>query len=303
MHIHSNISRLNICKYLKGKYLVAIFSSSAPHFSLHTMHCGSNNIMVLGCVSLCTWHMDSKPRQITISEWVNWDILWQIWGPRSTPCMAAATIHGNGLPWYQIHVFILAIFPNVYPWSIWMYVHLLSGCWLHDAFMIIMSPNDSPHVAYCLSPYVSTYNFFTDLRQSLRNSQNTRRRDHTMMNPELNISPVLDPKCDNFIPEINRISVNRLRLGSHHLRIETGRWVRIPRDERLCVCCGNIQSESHVLLTALYRNICATTWISTHNIYANCLNIRNEMMCFRPLLCTLFRLNWAKQTPLIMRRN
>ena len=38
-------------------------------------------------------------------------------------------------------------------------------------------------------------NFFTDLRQSLRNSQSTRRQDYTMMNPELNISPVLDPKC------------------------------------------------------------------------------------------------------------
>ena len=91
-------------------------------------------------------------------------------------------------------------------------------------------------------------NFFTDLRQSLRTSQSTRRQDYTMMNPELNISPVLDPKCDNFIPEINRISVNRLRLGSHHLRIETGRWARIPRDERLCVCGGDIQSESRVLI-------------------------------------------------------
>ena len=28
-----------------------------------------------------------------------------------------------------------------------------------------------------------------------------------------------------------------------------------------------------------------------------------EMMVFRSLLCTLFRLNWAKQTPGIMRRN
>ena len=135
------------------------------------MHCDSNNIMVLGCVSLCTWHMDFSPnpgKSPSASEWTE-ILFWQIWGPRSTPCMAAATIHGNWLPWYQIHVFTLAIFPYVYPWSIWMwmYVHLLSGCWLHDAFMIIMSPNDSPHVAYCLSPYVSTYNFFTDLRQSL----------------------------------------------------------------------------------------------------------------------------------------
>ena len=31
-------------------------------------------------------------------------------------------------------------------------------------------------------------------------------------------------------------------------------------------------------------------------------NDGNEMMV-RPLVCTLFRLNWAKQTPGIMRRN
>ena len=33
--------------------------------------------------------------------------------------------------------------------------------------------------------------------------------------------------------------------------------------------------------------------------------VGNEMKlwCFRPLLCTLLRLNWAKQTPGIMRRN
>ena len=30
---------------------------------------------------------------------------------------------------------------------------------------------------------------------------------------------------------------------------------------------------------------------------------RKKWLCFRPLLCTLFRLNWAKQTPGIMRRN
>ena len=30
---------------------------------------------------------------------------------------------------------------------------------------------------------------------------------------------------------------------------------------------------------------------------------RKEMMVFRPLLCTLIRLNWAKHTPGIMRRN
>ena len=28
-----------------------------------------------------------------------------------------------------------------------------------------------------------------------------------------------------------------------------------------------------------------------------------KLWCFRPLLCTLLRLNWVKQTPGIMRRN
>ena len=49
-----------------------------------------------------------------------------------------------------------------------------------------------------------------------------------------------------LIPEVYRISFSRLRLSSHRLRIETGRWSRIPRDRRLCPC-GQIQDEEHVL--------------------------------------------------------
>ena len=32
-------------------------------------------------------------------------------------------------------------------------------------------------------------------------------------------------------------------------------------------------------------------------------HLRNEMMVFRPILCTLLRLNWSNQTPGIMRQN
>ena len=38
----------------------------------------------------------------------------------------------------------------------------------------------------------------------------------------------------------------RLRLSSHKLRIETGRWQRLPVEERLCTC-GAVQDEIHVL--------------------------------------------------------
>ena len=42
----------------------------------------------------------------------------------------------------------------------------------------------------------------------------------------------------------------KLRIGSHKLRIETGRYDNIPRDERLCnLCnCNRIEDETHFLL-------------------------------------------------------
>jgi len=38
----------------------------------------------------------------------------------------------------------------------------------------------------------------------------------------------------------------RLRLSSQKLAIETGRWSRIPREDRLCPC-SVIQMEEHVI--------------------------------------------------------
>ena len=52
-----------------------------------------------------------------------------------------------------------------------------------------------------------------------------------------------------YIPDYKRISFTRLRLMSHNLKIETGRWSRILRDNRVCLCDGSsIQDEKHVLL-------------------------------------------------------
>ena len=51
------------------------------------------------------------------------------------------------------------------------------------------------------------------------------------------------------LPEYQRIVVSCLRLSSHRLKIETGRWARLPKENRLHVCsCGQIQTEQHVLL-------------------------------------------------------
>ena len=51
---------------------------------------------------------------------------------------------------------------------------------------------------------------------------------------------------NEYVPEYLRVPFTRLRLSSHRLRIETGRWSRIPRENRLCAC-GVIQDEAHVI--------------------------------------------------------
>ena len=39
-----------------------------------------------------------------------------------------------------------------------------------------------------------------------------------------------------YIPDYLRTSFTRLRLMLHRLKVETGRWSRIPRNGRICQC-------------------------------------------------------------------
>ena len=39
----------------------------------------------------------------------------------------------------------------------------------------------------------------------------------------------------------------RLRLGSHYMPIETGRWRRIPRHDRKCTPCYTLGDERHCI--------------------------------------------------------
>ena len=48
------------------------------------------------------------------------------------------------------------------------------------------------------------------------------------------------------VSDRDRVCATRLRLSSHRLAIETGRWSRIPREKRLRAC-GAIQTEEHVI--------------------------------------------------------
>ena len=65
------------------------------------------------------------------------------------------------------------------------------------------------------------------------------------INPELNKHQMY---YDSDVIEKHRIAYSRFRTGSHRLKIETGRWSRQPREERLCGCLlGAVQDEKHFL--------------------------------------------------------
>ena len=82
------------------------------------------------------------------------------------------------------------------------------------------------------------------LKRKVQESTSTRRRTYLSLNPLLT-SPASYGK-ESSVKEYQRTSFTRLRLSSHRLRIETGRWSRIAPDQRLCNC-GEIQTEDHVL--------------------------------------------------------
>ena len=90
--------------------------------------------------------------------------------------------------------------------------------------------------------------FMTRVKSVVQQSDSSRRQGYLYMNPNLEIHPATDSRNPLNIPEQYRIALTRIRLSSHHLRIETGRWSRIPRENRLCQCRTDIQTEEHVLL-------------------------------------------------------
>ena len=87
--------------------------------------------------------------------------------------------------------------------------------------------------------------YILNLKEKVRQSDRTKRKEYCTLNPELKPHTIYK---NPTLPEHHRIGFTRMRLSSHHLRIETGRWSRIQRENRLCQCTQGIQTEEHVLL-------------------------------------------------------
>ena len=88
------------------------------------------------------------------------------------------------------------------------------------------------------------------LKQQIRNKPISSTKFSTYcgkLNPNLELHEIY--KKNVYIPDFLRVSFSRLRLMSHSLKIETGRWSRLPREDRICICNRDVvQDECHALL-------------------------------------------------------
>ena len=79
--------------------------------------------------------------------------------------------------------------------------------------------------------------------KTVRESTNLKSNLYFTCNPTLTVHDIY---TDTHVREYERIAATRLRLSSHDLAVERGRWTRTPYEECKCPC-GQVQTVEHVL--------------------------------------------------------
>ena len=117
-------------------------------------------------------------------------------------------------------------------------------------FAVSLTRLYNPKLARCIDNILATPDHIGTTKDVMYQRLNMSKRSkfivYRNINPFYSVHSVYSSRNSLLIPGVYRIYFSRLRLSSHRLRIETGRWSRIPRDRRLCPC-GQIQDDEHVL--------------------------------------------------------
>ena len=85
---------------------------------------------------------------------------------------------------------------------------------------------------------------------NIQDSSSSKRIFYKSINPTLTPHSVYTKPSPikTYTPERLRLAFTRLRVSSHNLRVETGRWARLLRESRLCPCgSGDVQDEFHAI--------------------------------------------------------
>ena len=109
------------------------------------------------------------------------------------------------------------------------------------------------------------------LKDFIRDASGSRYTTYLRLNTDLTKHCIYD-SVD--IPEYTRVDFTRLRTGSHRLKVETGRWSRLPRERRLCTCeVEEVQDEIHLIESCQHlRNLrlAYPTVVFTTDAFFNC---------------------------------
>lgn len=167
------------------------------------------------------------------------------------------------------------------------------GCYIEKAINLCVSGR-SPAGRYMMknfkpvNPTIENMNVsnsimsLNETRTRVRSNEGTRSKTYLYINPELSYSGIYS----GDIEEMDRLAATRVRLSSHKLAIETGRWARIAQEDRKCECSDEVQTEEHVLLR------CRLT--SNIRIKFNLQNINSIHVFFNEMdkkdVCSLCRL-------------
>ena len=125
-------------------------------------------------------------------------------------------------------------------------------------FMLDFTKNRNPKMYLYIENVMNVFFMERDLHdmtERVRNSEGTRFKTYVSLNPSLSMHDIYSRKARfEFVPEHYRIEFTRLRLSSHRLKVETGRWSRINRENRICNICNNgeIQDECHVFTSCMH---------------------------------------------------
>ena len=121
--------------------------------------------------------------------------------------------------------------------------------------------------------------------RSMKTNKGTKFATYVKINPALETHRLYSDM--HSLPDNLRIIFTRFRTSSHRLRVELGRWSRIPSDQRTCSCgSGDIQDEAHVFVCQLTRDTrqranfvggCKELFVETNfanlNMLKDCLHI------------------------------
>ena len=127
------------------------------------------------------------------------------------------------------------------------------------------------------------------LCSKLRDSapEKTKLSLYLTMNPDLSVHPLYKvADSEKALRDNLRITFTRIRICSHRLRSETGRWNGTPSDQRFCPHCNDsIQDEEHILQCPATLNIRNNYSVSTTDIHELLENpSKTDLICMKQCL-------------------